>query len=65
MHEGEAVGVVTSGSFSPTLQHGIALARVSNHAAAGKLQVDIRGKLLDVRIVEPPFVRNGQIRVDL
>ncbi len=49
-------GVVTSGTFSPTLQRSIALARVP--AAAGALmQVDVRGKLLDVRVVDPPFVR--------
>ncbi|HEX9641168.1 MAG TPA: glycine cleavage system aminomethyltransferase GcvT [Candidatus Krumholzibacteria bacterium] len=58
LHEGAAVGVVTSGSFSPTLQHGIALARVSDRAAEARLQVDIRGKLADVEIQKPPFVPN-------
>ncbi|MEE8427279.1 MAG: glycine cleavage system aminomethyltransferase GcvT [Woeseiaceae bacterium] len=57
-------GEITSGGFSPTIGRSIALARVpaGNYDRA---QVDIRGKLLNVRIVKMPFVRNGKIRVDL
>jgi len=52
-------GETTSGTFSPTLERSIALARVP--AAAGeRVQVDIRGKLLNARVVKPPFVRNGK-----
>ena len=40
-----AQGEITSGTFSPTLERSIALARVPA-ATAGKVQVDIRGKLL-------------------
>jgi len=52
-------GEVTSGIFSPTLGYSIALARLPK-LAKGNAQVDIRGKLLPVRIVRPPFVRNGR-----
>ncbi|NIM70254.1 MAG: glycine cleavage system aminomethyltransferase GcvT [Xanthomonadales bacterium] len=52
-------GAVTSGSFSPTLQRAIGLARVPAEAA-GECQVEIRGKLLTARFVRPPFVRNGR-----
>jgi aminomethyltransferase len=52
-------GVVTSGIFSPTLGYSIALARLPR-AAVGECQVEIRGKLVPVRIVKPPFVRGGQ-----
>ena len=57
-------GQITSGGFSPTIGRSIALARVpaGNYDRA---RVDIRGKLLNVRIVETPFVRNGKIRVGL
>jgi aminomethyltransferase len=49
-------GVTTSGTFSPTLERSIAFARVP--AATGQqVQVDIRGKLLNARVVKPPFVR--------
>lgn len=55
-------GEITSGGFSPTLERSIALARLP----AGdydRAQVDIRGRLHDVRIVKPPFVRNGKARI--
>ena len=57
-------GEITSGTFSPTLERSIALARVP--AATGtEVQVDIRGRLCKARVVKPPFVRNGQIMVKL
>ncbi len=61
--EGVGDGEITSGGFSPTIGRSIALARVP----AGdydRAQVEVRGKLLNVRIVKTPFVRNGQIRID-
>ena len=55
-------GEITSGTFSPTLERSIALARVPA-ATAGRVQVDIRGKPLEARVVKPPFVRNGRVLV--
>jgi glycine cleavage system T protein (aminomethyltransferase) len=55
-------GEITSGTFSPTLERSIALARVPA-TASGTVQVDIRGKLHDARIVRPPFVRHGKALV--
>ncbi len=52
-------GLTTSGSFSPTLQRAIAFARVPV-GAQGSCSVDVRGKALPARIVQPPFVRNGK-----
>jgi len=49
-------GRITSGTFSPTLQRSIALARIPV-AAPEEVLVDVRGKLLPARIVKPPFVR--------
>jgi aminomethyltransferase len=34
-------------------------------ATGGRVQVDIRGKLLDARVVKPPFVRNGQAVIEI
>jgi len=62
--EGVGEGEITSGGYSPTIGRSIALARVP----AGdydRAQVDVRGKLLNVRIVKTPFVRNGEIRIEL
>lgn len=56
-------GVITSGTFSPTLKHGIALARIPSNpknAALTQCEVDIRGKLIPVRLVKPGFVRLGK-----
>jgi|LakMenEpi03Aug12_release.lakeMendotaPanAssembly.Ray.scaffolds.fasta_scaffold58963_2 aminomethyltransferase len=61
---GPVEGEVTSGTFSPTLQKSIALARVPRAAGAAVL-VDIRGKLLPARVVRPPFVRHGRVLIDL
>jgi aminomethyltransferase len=56
--EGEPVGAVTSGNFSPMLGHGIALAFVPPDVQPGDaVQVDVRGQLLDGRIVSLPFVK--------
>ncbi|HKK06770.1 MAG TPA: glycine cleavage system aminomethyltransferase GcvT [Gammaproteobacteria bacterium] len=55
-------GEITSGSFSPTLGHAIALARVPAGIGA-TCQVELRGKLVTARVVKPPFVRHGKICV--
>ena len=62
--DGIGEGEITSGGFSPTLDRSIALARVpaGDYDSA---KVDVRGKLLNVRIVKPPFVRNGKACIDI
>jgi aminomethyltransferase len=56
-------GEITSGSFSPTLQRSIGLARVPQDTG-DSCQVEIRGKQLPARVVKPPFVRNGKARIE-
>jgi aminomethyltransferase len=54
-------GEITSGSFSPTLEKSIALARVPNGVQVGDtVQVEIRDKLLNAKVVKYPFARNGK-----
>jgi aminomethyltransferase len=54
-------GEITSGSFSPTLQQSIALARLPLGVAIGdEVSVDIRGKLLKAKVTKPVFARNGK-----
>ena len=60
--DGAGEGEITSGTFSPTLEKSIALARVPR-ATGDKVQVDVRGKLLNARVVKAPFVRHGKILV--
>jgi aminomethyltransferase len=57
--EGVGEGETTSGTYSPTLKQSIALARVPK-ATGDHCQVEIRGKLLNARVVKPVFVRDGK-----
>jgi aminomethyltransferase len=61
---GEPVGVVTSGTLSPSLEIGIALGYVPAKLGAPgtKLEVDARGKALEAVVTRPPFYTEGSIR---
>lgn len=53
----EDLGEITSGTFSPTLKVGIALAYLSRAVGEGaQVKVDVRGKPLMMTVVKPPFV---------
>jgi aminomethyltransferase len=57
--DGRHVGVTTSGTFSPTLRAGIALALIDTAAGTGlddTVTVDVRGRPLECTVVRPPFV---------
>lgn len=55
---GATLGEVTSGTFSPTLKQGIALALLAPSAALGdEVIVDVRGRSVPARVVKPPFVQ--------
>ncbi|MDT5126556.1 MAG: aminomethyltransferase, partial [Mycobacterium sp.] len=54
------IGVTTSGTFSPTLKLGIALALIDTDAGVvdgQRVAVDVRGKALECEVVAPPFVK--------
>jgi aminomethyltransferase len=56
---GAPIGVTTSGTFSPTLKQGIALALLDTSAGVelgDEVMVDVRGRTLTCQIVKPPFV---------
>ncbi len=57
--DGTVIGETTSGTFSPTLKVGIALALLdtaSGVAAGDEITVDVRGRTLRCEVVTPPFV---------
>ena len=55
--EGQPAGVVTSGNFSPTLGHGIALAFLPPEVGEGsEVAIDVRGEPTPARVVPTPFV---------
>ncbi|TSA10637.1 MAG: glycine cleavage system aminomethyltransferase GcvT [Betaproteobacteria bacterium] len=58
-------GEITSGTFSPTLELSIALARLPLGVEIGAtVRVSVRDKQLAAKVVKPPFVRNGKILVN-
>ena len=61
VHTAAGEGEITSGSFSPTLNLSIAMARVPRDVQMGAVvQVAIRDKMLTAKVVKYPFVRNGK-----
>ena len=52
-------GEITSGSYSPSLQKSIAMARIPA-GVTGQVEVEVRNKLLKAEIVKLPFVREGK-----
>jgi len=64
VHAPEGTGELTSGTFAPTLGKAIGLARIpagdSDH-----VEVEVRGRRLPARVVKPPFVRQGKIKIDI
>ncbi len=57
LRDGEAIGLVTSGNFSPELEHGIALAFLPPDVDEGaEVVIDARGSELPARVVPTPFV---------
>ncbi len=56
------VGEITSGGYAPTLGKSVALARMAP-GVGDECEVELRGKRLPVRVVQPPFVRHGKSRI--
>jgi aminomethyltransferase len=62
VHTEAGDGEVTSGIFGPTIECPIALARIPV-GDVDQVEVELRGRRLAARVVKPPFVRNGEIKV--
>jgi aminomethyltransferase len=61
VHTAHGDGEITSGSFSPTLEKSIALARVPKAVQIGdRIEVEIRDKMLTAQVVKYPFAGNGK-----
>jgi aminomethyltransferase len=59
--DGRRVGVVSSGNFSPVLECGIALAFLEPGVEVGTaVSIDVRGTLIEGRVVQPPFVTTSR-----
>jgi len=62
VHTAIGQGEITSGGFSPTMEQSIAFARVPVDTG-DQCEVEIRNKSVPARIVRPPFVKNGSVRI--
>ena len=59
LRDGNQVGVVRSGTFSPSLKVGIGLALLDPTVKIGdRLQIDVRGRMSEVEVVKTPFVES-------
>ena len=63
-HQGEPVGVVTSGIHSPSLQQGIGMAYVAAEASkpGTEIEILIRDRGYPAEVVRPPFYKEGSVR---
>lgn len=56
--DGQQIGEVTSGTMSPTLKQGIALALLDRGVGEGdEVSIDVRGRSVPAKVVKPPFVQ--------
>jgi aminomethyltransferase len=62
VHTPKGEGCITSGIFGPTIECPIALARIPT-GDFNEVEVELRGRRLKARVVKPPFVRNGKVKV--
>jgi len=62
VHTPVGEGQVTSGVFGPTTQCPVALARIPA-GEFDEVEVELRGRRLAARVVKPPFVRQGKVRI--
>ncbi len=62
VHTPAGDGQVTSGVFGPTTQCPVALARIPA-GEFDEVEIELRGRRLAARVVKPPFVRQGKVRI--
>jgi aminomethyltransferase len=62
MKEGREIGVVTSGTWSPTFEKAIGLAHVetASSAVGTAFEIDVRGKAVPARVVQLPFYKRAK-----
>ena len=63
MNAGQQAGILTSGNYSPMLEHGIALAFIDTTFGSEpgtSFEIDQRGRWLPAAVVTTPFTRPGQ-----
>ncbi len=64
-HHGTPVGIVTSGTYGPSVGHGVGLARVTEAVSAPGSRLSAGPKDLDIEVAEIPFYESGTCRIKL
>jgi aminomethyltransferase len=61
--EPSVIGIVTSGTHSPTVDGGIGMGYVDQkYSVTGtRIVIDVRGRLVDAEVVEMPFYKRGRV----
>ncbi|OQX56553.1 MAG: glycine cleavage system protein T [Candidatus Cloacimonas sp. 4484_209] len=61
LKDGEEIGFVTSGNFSPSVDKfiGLGYVNVPYHKKGTEIQIDVRGEVKNAVIVRPPFYKNA------
>ena len=57
--DGRKIGVVTTGTYSPTFQHALAMVRIEKSYEEPEVVIDVRGKKLRAEVVKMPFYKRG------
>lgn len=64
-HHGTAVGIVTSGTYGPSVEHGVGLARVPRALSEPGTQFTAGPKDLEIEVAEIPFYKKGTCRIKI
>ena len=64
-HDGTAVGIVTSGTYGPSVEHGVGLARVPRALSEPGTQLTAGPKDLDIEVAEIPIYKKGTCRIKI
>ena len=63
IYNGNSIGNVTSGTMSPMIKNGIGMGYIekSHYKLDSTIKINIRGKLKEAKIVDPPFYKDGSL----
>ena len=64
-HEGRVVGTVTSGTYGPSVEHGVGLARLDAACAEAGTKLTAGPKDLEIEVAATPFYKDGTCRVKI
>ena len=64
-HHGTPVGIVTSGTYGPSVEHGVGLARVPKAMSAPGTRLTAGPKELEIEVAQIPFFKNGTCRIKI